>query len=80
LTVLIRVNSRLDPFLLKAHGAIHVFLTKFAFFKPLIKYKNMNEQVLKTALFRLLETGVDGIMTDYPVLVSSVLNEWKSSH
>ena len=64
----------------KVHGAIHVFLTKFAFFKPLIKDKNMDEQVLKTALFKLLETGVDGIMTDYPVLVSNVLNEWKSSH
>jgi len=39
----------------------------------------MDEQVLKTALFPLLETGVNGIMTDYPVLVSNVLNEWKSS-
>ncbi len=63
----------------KAHGAIHVFLTKFAFFKPLIQDKTMDEQVLKTALFTLLETGVDGIMTDYPLLVSRVLNEWKSS-
>lgn len=63
----------------KAHGAIHVFLTKFAFFKPLIQDKTMDEQVLKTALFTLFKTGVDGIMTDYPLLVSRVLNEWKSS-
>lgn len=63
----------------RAHGAIHVFLTKFAFFKPLIQDKTMDEQVLKTALFKLLETGVDGIMTDYPLLVSRILNEWKSS-
>ena len=63
----------------KAHGAIHVFLTKFAFFKPLIQDKTMDEQILKTALFTLFETGVDGIMTDYPLLVSRVLNEWKST-
>jgi len=63
----------------KADGAIHVFLTKFAFFKPLIQDKMMDEQVLKTALFKLLETGVDGIMTDYPLLVSNVLNELKPS-
>ena len=60
----------------EAGGAIHVFLTKFAFFKPLIQDAEMDEQVLKSAIFALLETGVDGIMTDYPVLVRKVLNQW----
>lgn len=63
----------------RANAAVHVFLTKFLFIKPLIKDKTMDEHLLKTALFKLLETGVDGIMTDYPVMVSKILNEWKSS-
>lgn len=63
----------------KAGGAIHVFLSKFAFFKPLIRGANVNEQFFKKALYPLLETGVDGIMTDYPKLVRNVIDEWKSS-
>lgn len=63
----------------KGGAAIHVFLSGFAFLGPLIQDKITDEQVLRTALFKLLETGVDGIMTDYPLLMRNILNEWKSS-
>lgn len=61
----------------KNGDSIYVFLTKF-WPDPGIDQEEGEE--LKKSLFRVLNTGVDGIMTDYPKKVGKLLEEWKRAH
>ncbi len=60
------------------NGRKEVPVISFAHLEAAIPMPDLLD-VQRKAFAALLETGVDGIMTDYPVLVSNVLNEWKSS-
>ena len=62
---------------LKARGcAVHVFLTGFGFFFPALDAKPRTPK--KTEVFRILDMGVDGIMTDRPSRVRKLMDDWIS--
>jgi glycerophosphoryl diester phosphodiesterase len=60
------------------HGSIYVFLTSFGFSKALVE-KHKNEKALVDAIYSILNTGVDGIMTDYPKKIGKIIRKWSSN-
>ena len=65
----------------KAGGSFYVFLTGIPLLAPAIDGKDTKElkelKELKERLFELLNMGVDGIMTDYPKKVGTLIRKWK---
>ena len=57
--------------------SIYVFLTKLG---PIPAIDQEKGKKLKDSVFKVLNTGVDGIMTDYPKKVGELLEEWKRAH
>jgi glycerophosphoryl diester phosphodiesterase len=59
----------------EAGGGVHVFLSRFP---PVARALDARaENVTESALFRILDRGVDGIMTDRPALVKPIIERWK---
>jgi len=54
-------------------GAIHAFLTAFTAVLPGVEHKG--EPELRSEIQRLLETGIDGIMTDFPERVVPIVRQ-----
>jgi glycerophosphoryl diester phosphodiesterase len=57
-------------------GSTFVFLTAFGKFMPAI---DKEEHVSEARVFRILDRGVDGIMTDRPKRVREIIEAWKKS-
>jgi hypothetical protein len=61
----------------EAGGGTYVFLTSIPFVKALDADK---AHLSPEALFEILDRGVDGIMTDRPRQVRTLLDQWISQH
>jgi len=57
----------------KNGGATYVFITKFFLVPALDKNEKIDEQ----AIFKILDRGVDGIMTDRPKVLRNMIDRWK---
>ena len=60
-----------------AGGAMYVFLTSFGPRKGLVRELKNDPAALHREIRRLLNTGVDGIMTDFPITVGAIVREWR---
>jgi hypothetical protein len=59
----------------QAGGSTFVFLTGFGPFLPAI-----DDEIPSAAkIFKILDRGVDGIMTDRPISVRKIIDSWKES-
>ena len=57
----------------EAGGSTFVFLTGFGPFLPAIDKKIPSEE----KIFKILDRGVDGIMTDRPASIRQIVDRWK---
>lgn len=62
------------------HGSIYVFLTPLAFglVKGLVD-QHKTEKELAEAIYKVLNTGVDGVMTDYPEKIGNIILKWRKN-
>jgi glycerophosphoryl diester phosphodiesterase len=58
-------------------GAVHAFLTGFG---PTKGIDHLPMPELRQRVFALLDTGVDGLMTDYPSRVMRLVREWREGN
>ncbi len=61
----------------KRDGSLYVFLTGFW---PVGGIDHRSTEKLREPLFKLLDSGVDGIMTDYPQRVGALVREWRKAN
>lgn len=71
------VSKELVEKVKREKGSIYVFLTPSALGKGLIEKLGNNDSALSSAIHDVLNTGVDGIMTDYPNKVGEIVKRWK---
>ena len=59
----------------KSGGATYVFLTRFLWI-PSIDAELADETTTEKAIFDILDRGVDGIMTDRPKYIRTIMEKW----
>ena len=78
--LILYIAARIIVTMVKVHqkkGSIYVFLTKFGPIKGILE-RSDNENDLRNHIYKLLEMGIDGLMTDYPKKISQILRNEKS--